>query len=42
MQHWEGLARFDEASALAGLHGGTARRVANANLSSTIGAEAAE
>ncbi len=42
MQHWEGLSRFDEASALAGLHGGTARRVANANRSSTIGAEAAE
>lgn len=42
MQHWEGLSRFDEANALAGLHGGTARRVANANLSSTIGAEAAE
>jgi hypothetical protein len=27
MQHWEGLARFDEASALAKTHGGTARRV---------------
>ncbi len=27
MQHWEGLARFDEASTLAKAHGGTARRV---------------
>ena len=27
MQHWEGLARFDEAEALAQSHGGTARRV---------------
>jgi hypothetical protein len=30
LQHWEGLARFDEAVALAAAHGGTARRVANA------------
>jgi Conjugal transfer protein TraD len=28
MQHWEGLARFDEASSLAKAHGGAARRVA--------------
>ena len=27
MQHWEGLARFAEAEALAKAHGGTARRV---------------
>ena len=27
MQHWEGLARFDEASTLAKAHGGTARQV---------------
>jgi hypothetical protein len=27
MQHWEGLARFDEAEALAKSHGGTARSV---------------
>ncbi len=30
MQHWEGLARFDEASTLAKAHGGTARRVGSA------------
>ncbi len=29
MQHWEGLARFDEASTLAKAHGGTAKRVGN-------------
>ena len=29
MQHWEGLARFDEANTLAKAHGGTARRVGN-------------
>ena len=28
MQHWEGLARFDEAEVVASTHGGTARRVA--------------
>ena len=28
MQHWEGLARFDEAERLAAAHGGAARRVA--------------
>ena len=28
LQHWEGLARFDEAEALATAHAGTARRVA--------------
>jgi hypothetical protein len=27
LKHWEGLARFDEASALAAAHGGAARRV---------------
>ena len=27
LQHWEGLARYDEAAALAKAHGGTARRV---------------
>jgi len=30
MQHWEGLARFEDASTLAAAHGGTARRVATA------------
>ena len=41
MQHWEGLARFDEASTLAEAHGGTARRVgATAEISG--GAQAAE
>jgi hypothetical protein len=30
LQHWEGLARFDEAASLATAHGGTARRVATA------------
>jgi len=30
MQHWEGLARFAEAEALAKTHGGTARRIAPA------------
>ena len=30
LQHWEGLARFDEAKALAAAHGGTVRRVAAA------------
>ena len=30
LQHWEGLARFDEAEALAREYGGTVRRVANA------------
>jgi hypothetical protein len=29
LQHWEGLARFDEAEALAAAHGGAPRRVAN-------------
>ena len=28
LQHWEGLARFEDADALARAHGGTARRVA--------------
>lgn len=30
LQHWEGLARFDEAKTLAEAHGGTVRRVSNA------------
>jgi len=30
LQHWEGLARFDEAAALAATYGGTVRRVASA------------
>ncbi len=30
MQHWEGLARYDDASALAKAHGGTARQVGSA------------
>ncbi len=30
MQHWEGLARFDDVSALAEGHGGIARRVSAA------------
>jgi len=30
MQHWEGLARFDDANALAKAHGGTACRVGGA------------
>ena len=44
MQHWEGLARFDEASALAKAHGGTARRVGNTGglAGGTETAEAAE
>jgi len=44
MQHWEGLARFDEASTLAKAHGGTARQVAGtASLSGgSKTAEAAE
>jgi hypothetical protein len=35
LQHWEGLARFDEAEKLAEAHGGTARRVAAASPSPT-------
>ena len=44
MQHWEGLARFDEAERLATAHGGTARRVAAAPSAPTPAsvAEAAE
>ena len=41
MQHWEGLARFDEASTLAKAHGGTARRV-GAAAGSPEGGQAAE
>ena len=40
LQHWEGLARFDEASTLAKAHGGTARRVGTAG--SSEGGQAAE
>jgi hypothetical protein len=43
MQHWEGLARFDEAEALAQSHGGAARRVnAPASLVARAQDEAAE
>ncbi len=44
MQHWEGLARLDEARALAKTHGGAARQVGNtAGLpGGTAKAEAAE
>lgn len=31
MQHWEGLARFEDAEKLATAHGGTARRIAPAD-----------
>ena len=45
MQHWEGLARFDEAERLATAHGGTVRRVAatvSAPQPQTVPAVAAE
>ena len=44
MQHWEGLARFDEARTLAKAHGGTARQVGNTagHLGGTAATEAAE
>jgi hypothetical protein len=43
MQHWEGLARFEEADSVAKAHGGTARRVtASAPHSNPVAAEAAE
>ena len=45
MQHWEGLARFDEAESLATAHGGTARRVAatvSAPQPQSVAAAAAE
>ena len=44
MQHWEGLARFDDAESLARTRGGTARRVAAAPSAPTPAsvAEAAE
>jgi hypothetical protein len=43
MQHWEGLARFDEAETLANEHGGVARRVAMApDAQQPPAAEAAE
>ena len=44
MQHWEGLARFDEASTLAKAHGGTARQLGGtASLAkASKAAEAAE
>ena len=41
MQHWEGLARSDDADALAKAHGGTARRVGGTASGSTA-AEAGE
>ena len=37
MQHWEGLARFEDAETLAGQHGGAARRV---NGNAPVGAAA--
>ena len=44
MQHWEGLARFDEAGTLAKAHGGTARQVGTAvgHPGANTTAEAAE
>lgn len=42
MQHWEGLARYDEASALAQTYGGAARRVANSQSEGTVNMEAAQ
>ncbi len=44
MQHWEGLARFDDASALAATHDGTARQVGSpaGQPGGTRSAEAAE
>jgi hypothetical protein len=36
MQHWEGLAVYDEARRLAADHGGTARRVASAQAPSEV------
>jgi hypothetical protein len=45
MQHWEGLARFDEAESLAEAYGGAARRVAATSAlpsSASVRSEAAE
>jgi hypothetical protein len=42
MQHWEGLARFDEAEALAKSYGCTARRVSGGALAEGARPEAAE
>ena len=45
LQHWEGLARFDEAATLARAHGGTARRITAAPAlpsSAPVRREAAE
>jgi hypothetical protein len=45
MQHWEGLARFEDADSLARTHGGIARRVAataSASHPNPLAAEAAE
>lgn len=42
MQHWEGLARFADADALAGQHGGTARRVGGNIPAAEVPARAAE
>ena len=41
LQHWEGLARHDEAAALAKAHGGTARRVGATPALATGGTAAA-
>jgi hypothetical protein len=38
LQHWEGLARFDEADALATAHGGAARRVATTEAPAPLAA----
>jgi Conjugal transfer protein TraD len=41
LQHWEGLARFDEAEALSRAYGGTAGRVANAGAPALLAADRA-
>jgi len=40
LQHWEGLARFDEAQQLAGAHGGTARRIIPSPTPAALGTAA--
>lgn len=42
MQHWEGLARPDEAAALAKSHGGIARQVGSGSGSAAVSLEVAE
>ncbi len=42
MQHWEGLARFADAEALATAHGGTARRVNGEAPAAEVSTRAAE